>query len=473
MKKSTPLIISKVDYEDFIAYGPSRNCIYLPTCTPWPNATIDEWLPWKPKLDALGKPMLDKKGKVIKIPPYTWLVQNRRAAAMTWAPGEPQFIHDRLPVETGWVTKAGAATFNTYRAPVIKPGNPKGAQRWIDHWYAIYSAVEADHCIAYLAHLVQRPAVKINHCAVMIGAPKIGKDTLLEPMETAVGSGNFKEITLTNLISKNNEFLRGVFVRLSEARDMGEQGRIDRYGLYDHTKNMLVTPPNMLRINEKYIREYYIVNCFGMVITSNHRDALYLPPDDRRYFIAVSECKTDAFTPDYWKAFWNYYNHENGIADVIALLRERDLSKFDPKAPPLKTPGFWHVVNADHSPIEAELGDAIDALSKPEALTIDDLVTKAPGADWLTDRKMSRAIPHRLERCGYLRTPNPDSESNGGMWLVGEKDKKKRKMIYARDDLSPEERLIAARALQARLNKDKPSVVAGTAHDKTNPSSAT
>jgi hypothetical protein len=53
---------------------------------------------------------------------------------------------------------------------------------------------------------------------------------------------------------------------------MGEQGRIDRYALHDFMKNILVTPPNMLRINEKYIREYYIVNCFGMIATTNHRE---------------------------------------------------------------------------------------------------------------------------------------------------------------------------------------------------------
>jgi hypothetical protein len=467
----SPLLIdSAVDYEDFIAYGPSNTCIYLPTCTPWPNATVDRWLPPRPLLDANGKPVKDRNGKVKMISPYKWLAQNRRAAAMTWAPGEPQFIRDRLPVDTGWVTKAGATTFNNYRAPVIQPGDPKGAQRWIDHWYAIYPAAEADHCIAYLAHLVQRPAVKINHCVAMIGAPKIGKDTLLEPMEAAVGSGNFKEITLTNLISKNNEFLRAVFVRLSEARDMGEQGRIDRYGLYDHTKNLLATPPNMLRINEKYIREYYIVNCFGMVVTSNHRDALHLPCDDRRYFITVSECKTDEFAPAYWDAFWNYYYHQNGINDVVAKLREHDLSKFDPKAPPLKTEGFWHMANVDRDFAEAELGDAIDELGKPDALIIDELVAKAPGADWLTDRKQSRAIPHRLERCGYVRTPNPGAERDGGMWLVN----KKRKMIYARADLPPQQRLDAARSLKLRMDKPKPTVVAGTAHreDKTNPSSS-
>ena len=37
---------------------------------------------------------------------------------------------------------------------------------------------------------------------------------------------------------------------------------------------MLVIPPNTLRVNEKYVREYYIFNVFGMVITSNYREAL-------------------------------------------------------------------------------------------------------------------------------------------------------------------------------------------------------
>jgi hypothetical protein len=360
-------IISKVDYEDFIVYGPSRTCIYLPCHTPWPNASVDEWLPWQPFLDANGNPVRLKNGKIKLQRPVARLAQTRRAAAMAWAPGEPEFIHDRLPVDSGWVTEPGAITFNNYRPPVYKPGDASRAQRWVDHWYAIYPSDEAAHCIAFLAHLVQRPAIKINHCIVLVGAPKIGKDTLLEPMETAVGPGNFKEITLSNLISKNNEFLRAVFVRLSEARDMGEQGRIDRYGLHDHTKNLLATPPNMLRINEKYIREYYIVNCFGMAVTSNHRDAFYLTPDDRRYYIATSECSTDRFSPEYWGGFWTYYNSDNGINDVVALLRQYDLSGFDPKAPPPKTPGFWHMVNADRGEDQGALADAIEAIDTSQS----------------------------------------------------------------------------------------------------------
>jgi hypothetical protein len=349
-------------------------------------------------------------------------------------------------------------TFNNYRPPVTRPGEAHRAQRWLDHWHAILPADEAAHCITFLAHLVQRPAVKINHCIVFIGAPKIGKDTLLEPMETAVGPGNYKEITLTNLISRNNEFLRAVFVRLSEARDMGEHGRIDRYGLYDHTKNLLATPPNMLRINEKYIREYYIVNCFGMAVTSNHRDAFYLTPDDRRYYVATSECKTDQFSTGYWNDFWTYYNHDNGINDVAALLRQYDLSGFDPKAPPFKTPGFWHMVNADRGEEHGALDDAIDAAGRAsarsnhtparlEVLTINELVAVAPHLEWLTDLKMRRRVGKQLGDCGYVAIDNPDVHS--GLWTVGGR----RQRIYARDDLSLADRLTAARKLAGAPSK--------------------
>jgi hypothetical protein len=349
-------------------------------------------------------------------------------------------------VDSGWVARDAAITFNNYRPPVFKPGDASRAQRWLNHWHAIFPSDEAAHCIAFLAHLVQRPAVKINHCIVLVGAPKIGKDTLLEPMETAVGPGNYKEITLSNLISRNNEFLRAVFVRLSEARDMGEQGRIDRYGLYDHTKNLLATPPNMLRINEKYIREYYIVNCFGMAVTSNHRDAFYLTPDDRRYYIATSECSTDQFSTEYWSEFWTYYNHDNGINDVVSLLRQYDLSGFDPKAPPPKTPGFWHMVNADRGEDHGALNDAIEAIDtskhpqrvRPEALTINQLTAVAPHLEWLAQLKMRRAVGKRLGDCGYIAVDNPHTRE--GLWMVGGK----RQRVYARMDMTLSDRLAAA-----------------------------
>ena len=77
-------------------------------------------------------------------------------------------------------------------------------------------------------------------------------------------------------------FLRSVILRVSEARDLGD---IDRFQFYDHMKAYTAAPPDVLRVDEKNLREYSVPNVVGVVITTNHKtDGIYLPADDRRHF---------------------------------------------------------------------------------------------------------------------------------------------------------------------------------------------
>jgi len=432
--------------EDLCSFAPSRACIYLPCKSPWPNASVDERLPRMPLLDGSGNPVRNAKGKVITIPASEWLAKNRSVESMTWAPGEPEFIRDRIAVDSGWLDKPGATTLNTYRPPTVKLGDAKQAERWVEHWRAIYPD-DADHIISWLAWRVQRPEVKINHALVLGGAPKIGKDTLLQPVVTAVGPWNFRDITPSGMLSKNNEFLRAVIVRMGEARDMGEQGRVDRYGLYDHTKEMLTSPPDTLRVNEKYLREYYIFKCFGLIITTNYRDALYLPSNDRRHYVAFSECPTETFDAAYWNSFWGWYTNGNGIEHVVAFLHQYDLARFDPKAAPLQTPAFRYMVNVERGTAHNELADAIVELGNPPALTINQLMEKAPGLEWLRDLKMRRAVSHRLEDCQYVAVENRTADDK--LWAIN----KKRQVIYARSTLAPGQREDAAQELKQALER--------------------
>jgi hypothetical protein len=454
---SATSIASALSFADFVAYAPSRACIYLPCKAPWPNASVDRRLPDQVLLDASGQPVLNKKGKVVMIPASEWLEKNQSVEAMTWIPGEPEFIRDKLAVEGGWVSRPGATTLNTYRPPVIELGDAAKAQRWVDHWYALYPD-EADHQIGWLAHRVQRPEVKINHGLLIGGAPGIGKDTLLAGVRMAVGEWNYRDITLTHLVSKNNDFLRAVILRLNEVRDVGEQGTVDRYRLYDHMKDMLATPPETIRVNIKYVPEFYIFNRVGVVMTTNYRDALYLPADDRRHHVAFSECRTEEFPPEFWNDFWTWYKEDGGFKHVAAYLYQYDLSSFDPGAPPPKTPAFWYMVGADRSDVFSELMNTISELGKPvlgdpkapntppEALTINQLVQKAPGLDWLQDLKTRRLVRKRLEDCGYVAATNPDADD--GLWVI----KKKRQAIYARANLGVKQRCDAARKLRAELD---------------------
>jgi hypothetical protein len=228
-------------------------------------------------------------------------------------------------------------------------------------------------------------------------------------------------------------------LRINEGRDLGD---IDRFKFYDHTKIYTAAPPDVLRVNEKHLKEYYVLNCLGLIITTNHKtDGLYLPADDRRHYVAWSNFAKEDFSKEYWNALWGFYG-DGGFEHVTAYLSELDLSSFDPKAPPPKTPAFWQIVGINTAPEDAELMDVLDKLGR-SAVTIADLIEAASAemAEWLLDRRNRRPLPHRLERCGYVLLRNPDAKD--GLWRV----KDRRQGIYARAELNPEQQLKAAREL--------------------------
>ena len=52
---------------------------------------------------------------------------------MTWCPGIPKLILDRLVVDGGWIEREGVTCFNLYRPPRIEPGDATKAGPWLDH----------------------------------------------------------------------------------------------------------------------------------------------------------------------------------------------------------------------------------------------------------------------------------------------------------------------------------------------------
>jgi len=183
---------SGVTLDDFRAYMPMHSYIYVPCREIWPAASVNARLGRVPVLTAAGKPK-KKAGKDVTIPASAWLDQNHPVEQMTWCPGFPVLIRDRLVVDGGWIERADVTCFNLYRPPRIKPGNKDKAGPWLDHVRKIYPE-DVDHIVMWLAHRVQRPQEKINHALVLGGAQGIGKDTLLEhaisvtPKSTSIAS---------------------------------------------------------------------------------------------------------------------------------------------------------------------------------------------------------------------------------------------------------------------------------------------
>jgi hypothetical protein len=427
---------SGVTIDDFVAYMPSGVYIFTPCREPWIGKSVNARLPPVPVLDKQGNPKR-VKGKLITISATKWLDQNRAVLQMTWAPGLPMLIQDRLVSHGGWMERKDVTCFNLYRPPLIKLGEAAKAGPWLDHVYKVFNKDDADHIIKWLAHRVQRPGQKINHGLVLGGDQGIGKDSMLEPVKHAVGPWNFQDTSPTHLLGRFNSFAKSVILRVNEGRDLGE---IDRFKFYDHTKIYTAAPPDVLRVDEKYLREHYVFNVLGFIITTNHKtDGIYLPANDRRHYVAWSERKKEDFTSEYWTELWRCYA-DGGFEYVAAYLSEFDLSDFNPKVPPPRTAAFWDIVNASRAPEDAELADVLDKLGNPDVVTLTELIGAANGgtAEWLLDRRHRRALPHRLERCDYVSVRNPYAKD--GLWKL----QGARQVIYARADLSPQQREAAA-----------------------------
>jgi hypothetical protein len=235
-----------------------------------------------------------------------------------------------------------------------------------------------------------------------------------------------------------------VVLRVNEVRDLGDTSRFD---FYEHMKIYCAAPPDSLRVNEKYIPQYWVPNCCGVVTTTNHKtDGIFLPADDRRTFVAWSDLEANDFKQVYWDKLWNFYVGEGGYGHVAAYLAQKDISKFNPNAPPAKTAAFWAIVDANRAPEDAELADVLDRMGKPRAVTLDQIKGATKGGVnefrlWINDRRNRRAIPHRLEKCGYTAVRN-DAASDG-LWKIGGR----RQVVYAQSALPTTLQHKAVRAL--------------------------
>jgi hypothetical protein len=427
----------KIDPNEFVSHQPDNTFIHRPTGLRWTKTGVNIACG-----EIAGKHASD------------WVAQHHPVDQVVWAPGHPEIVPDWYFQQAGWAYHPGARAYNQYKPPTIALGDPHAAGPWLEHISRVYPS-DAGHIVRYLAHRRQRPADKINHALVLGGNPGIGKDTLLHPVIQAVGPWNTHTVSPSQLLGQFTPHHKSIILLVSEARDLGDG---NRYALHEGTKTLIAAPPDMLSVNEKFLPSFYIQNCVAVIFTTNNRtNGLYLPPDDRRHYVAWSDAQAGDFAQDYWTRLYGWFA-DGGNGHVAAYLAAIDLSDFYPKAPPAKTPAFWSMVDASRSPEEGDLTEAIERIGNPAAVTLDDLAPRDRNANpftadpddldefrkWLRDSKNTRQIPHRMEAVGYVAIRNDAAKD--GLWRI----KSRRQAVYARSELSRRDQLAAAQALTGR-----------------------
>jgi hypothetical protein len=211
--------------------------------------------------------------------------------------------------------------YNIWRPSAIKP--TAGDVSWfLEHLdYLVPDQHERDAVLDYLAHLVQRPEVKIHFALVIRGEQGTGKSAIGELMLRIIGANNTTRPSNDELLLQWTGWQEGAQLAiLEELMTLGRQEVSNRL-------KPLITEPT-LRIHEKYQTPYTINNHLNLLCFTNHRDALKLEEGDRRWFIVFSPAKVRE--PAYYKGLFAHLNG-CGPANVAHWLLSRDLSSFDAK----------------------------------------------------------------------------------------------------------------------------------------------
>jgi hypothetical protein len=423
----------RISRDDFYFHMPSFKFLFEPTFEFWPKESVDARLP----MVLVETPDGEKPIKA-----SAWLGRNRPLDQTTWLPGKSKIIEHRLLTKEGvWIDRRGAKCYNLYRPPTLIPGDARLAGPWLDVVDKVVGP-NRQHVLSWFAHRIQRSHEKINHALIVGGVPGIGKDSMIEPLRRAIGPHNCSEIDPARMLDKNNRWLQAVVLRVSEARDLGD---MNRYTFYEHLKLYTASPPDVLNVQDKYIPAYPIANVVGLIITTNYKDGLYLPIDDRRTHVSFSDARVEDIGEDFFTEYWSWLNN-GGDGHVLAYLRDFDLANFNPKAPPPKTDAFYEMVGAN-APLETidianviEVGMATNrdgVLEPPRVFNIVQFLNAIPLDSDLRDwaNKNRKQLGRRFGECGYTSVPNP--KARDGFWKIN----KTRTLIYVRQDLPRRDQL--------------------------------
>lgn len=220
--------------------------------------------------------------------------------------------------------------------------NPKAGdvRPWLDQIHDFYMKDEVDHLLDWLAFLVQKPSVKPGH-AILMGSQYegIGKDLWLLPIRACFGKQNVSEIGADSLSSSFNEWLAHKHLIIIQEIWTGA-----RRELSNQLKPLLSSPPDEIMVNEKNVSRYPIPNICATIMLTNHKDAVSMAAEDRRYYVMWSEKKPRP--SDYYKDFAQWVTDPENQSHVYDYLLKRDVSKFNIKAPPPATLAKTDMVDA-------------------------------------------------------------------------------------------------------------------------------
>lgn len=231
----------------------------------------------------------------------------------------------------------------------------------------------------FCATMIQKPEQKINWIPVFISPCKgTGRGMLLQIITALLGKSNVGIITSGTLESTFHDAL--VFKQLIA---------IDEFRMFEDANKHLnvfksyVTEPR-IAANRKNRAQITVDNTANFIAFSNYESAIAIDRDERRYCVATcyEKPKPDTYYQKLARTFLPDY--EGSVAGLLHMLRERDLSSFNPKAPAVETEARRVMIDQGMTPAQRAIMTAIE---QRETIFNKDLFTRAEFEQCIRDHQ--------------------------------------------------------------------------------------
>jgi hypothetical protein len=186
----------------------------------------------------------------------------------------------------------------------------------------------ADFLFDWMAHLIQKPGVKMTSAPVLKGGQGAGKGIVIQKLGDILGAEHFLGVRSIDSVTgsfQEDKVKTNLVTFLDECTFAGDKKQSSVLkGLISETKR---------RWEAKFVNPVRIANHSNYIVASNYDQIVYVEEDDRRWFCIEVDSKYAGPQTAESKAYFDTLAAVPAVA-FAKFLYERDISAFNSRAPP-------------------------------------------------------------------------------------------------------------------------------------------
>lgn len=223
--------------------------------------------------------------------------------------------------------------------------------------------VESDRSIllAYMAAVAQHPGAKFQWCPVIQGGEGNGKSFFGRALEHVVGDRYSHRPKALDITNKFNGWLRGKLLAIIEEIQVSE-----KFETLEHMKDMITN--ERLEIQGKGADQVTGDNRANFIMSTNHKDAIPVTVDKRRYAIfytaqqEAADIMRDGMGGDYFPNLYNWAK-SGGYAHIAHYLAQYQIpDALNPAGACHRAPltsSTDEAIEVSRGPVEQEILEAV------------------------------------------------------------------------------------------------------------------